>query len=107
MKTLKFEKKLVPFILSGEKVCTWRIFDDKGLSLGDELILINRDTKEEFANAKIVSVYEKKLKDMDDADYDGHERFVSNEKMIETYIGYYGDKVTGDSLVKIIKFILL
>lgn len=93
--------------MSGEKDVTWRIFDDKDLTIDDELVLINRDTKEEFANAKIISLREKKLKDIDDADLDGHEKFESNEKMIETYKGYYGNKVTGESLIKIIKFVLL
>ena len=107
MKTLKFENKLAELVLSGEKDVTWRIFDDKDLSLSDELILINRDTKEEFANAKIISLREKQLKDIDASDLEGHEKFENNEKMIETYKGYYGDEVTGDSIVKIIKFKLL
>ena len=107
MKTLKFEKKLVPLVLAGTKTVTWRPFDDKDLSVGDELILINRDTKEGFANAKIISVREKKFKDIEPTDYDGHETYESNEKMIETYKGYYGDKVTGETFLKIIEFKLL
>lgn len=107
MKTLKFENKLAELILSGEKDCTWRIFDDKDLQIDDELILINRDTKEEFGKAKIVSLREKKLGDMNDVDLEGHEKFQSNEEMVETYKGYYGDEVSGDSMVKIIKFQLL
>ncbi len=47
------------------------------------------------------------LKDLVDSDFDGHERFESEEKMYEEYRKYYGDKVTPESVVKIIKFKLL
>jgi len=106
-KTLKFENKLVEPILSGKKNCTWRLFDDKNLSVGDGLVFVNRDTLKEFAEAKIISIIEKELKNVDDFDFDGHESFGSKEEMIETYKGYYGDKVSEDSLVKIIKFRLI
>jgi len=104
MKTLKFKASLVPLVLSGEKDSTWRLFDDKDLRVWDELALINRDTGERFAEATIVSVREKKLGELQDADWEGHERYESEEKMYEAYRGYYGDRVTSDSVVKIIKF---
>ena len=107
MKTLKFENKLAKLVLRGEKDVTWRIFDDKDLTIDDELILINRDTKEEFGKAKIISVREKKMGDIVAADYDGHEKYESHEKMLETYRGYFGDAVTNESIVKIIEFKLL
>ena len=107
MKTLKFENKLVELILSGEKDSTWRIFDDKNLSVGDELILVNKDTGEEFGKAKIISVREKEIKDIEDIDFEGHEKYKNNEELIETYKKYYGDKVSGESIVKIIQFKLI
>ena len=107
MKTLKFENKLAELVLSGEKDSTWRVFDDKNLSVGDELILINSDTEEEFTKAKITTINEKKFKDISESDYDGHEEYKDNAEMIETYKKYYGDKLNGDSLVKVIKFKLL
>jgi len=107
MKTLKFENKLVRSILSGTKDTTWRFFDDKNLTVGDELVLINSDFEEEFAKAKIISLYEKKFKDIEINDQNGHEKYEDFYKMIEIYQKYYGDRVTGDSLVKIIKFKLL
>ena len=39
MKVLKFREYLVPLVLSGEKDSTWRLFDDKDLSVGDEIEL--------------------------------------------------------------------
>jgi hypothetical protein len=51
MKTIKFRDYLVPLVLSGEKNCTWRLFDDKDIQRGDNVSLINWNTKEPFANA--------------------------------------------------------
>ena len=104
MKTLKFNDHLVPLVLSGVKDSTWRLFDDKDLKEGDDLVLINKDTGDQFGKANIVSIREKRLGDLHDSDFEGHERFESEQKMYEAYKSYYGDKVTPDSIVKIIKF---
>lgn len=104
MKTLKFAPHLVPLVLSGEKTSTWRLFDDKDLQESDELMLINKETGEEFARATILNTREKKLKDLEEADFEGHEKFESVEKMYETYKSYYGDRVGPDTIVKIINF---
>ena len=103
-KSLKFEECLVPLVLSGEKTVTWRLFDDKDLRVGDEIDLINSNTKEVFRRAKLVEIREKPLGAITDKDFDGHEKFESEEKMYETYRKYYGDKVNKDTTVKIIKF---
>lgn len=104
MKTLKFMPHLVPMVLSGEKTSTWRLFDDKDLQKGDELILINKETGEEFSKATIIKVEEKKLKDLREEDFVGHEKFESEAKMYETYKSYYGEKVNPDTIVKMIDF---
>lgn len=91
-------------VLSGEKFVTWRIFDDKNLSTGDDLVFINIDTDEEFGTAIILEVREKSLKDINSDDYFGHEKFESHEAMFQTYVNYYGDKVTPETIVKIIRF---
>lgn len=108
MKTLKFVDNLIPLILSGEKTSTWRIFDDKNLSVDDELSFINKTTGEEFVQAKILSVREKTLGELNDEDYDaGHERYESKEKMLEAWQSYYDDSVTMDTPVKLITFELV
>lgn len=104
MKTLKFKPHLMPLVLSGEKDSTWRLFDDKDLQEGDELQFVNSETDEMFGTAIIVSTREKKLGDLEDSDFEGHEKFESEEKMYEAYRSYYGDKVTSESIVKIVKF---
>lgn len=104
MKTLKFKDYLVRLVLSGAKDATWRLFDDKDLKEGDELVLVNSDTGNPFGKALIISTREKRLGDLQDSDFEGHEKFESEEKMYEAYRDYYGDRVSADSIVKIIKF---
>ena len=104
MKTLKFAHHFVQLILSGEKISTWRLFDDKDLKEGDELLVVDKETGENFAKAEIVSVKEKKLADIEGADYSGHELYKKQERMYEAYRGYYGKEVGPDTIVKIIKF---
>jgi len=107
MKVIKFRKKLAEEVLTGRKNSTWRLFDDKDLKVGDEISLVVWETKEEFAKGKIAELKEKKLSEIGEKDFDGHEKFESNEEMLETYKKYYGEKVNWDSIVKIIKFKLL
>lgn len=107
MKTLKFRKNLSELILKNEKTTTWRIFDDKDIKQGDIIQFLVWETKEVFANAKIVKVVEKKFKDIDYQDIDGHEKFNSKEEMYETYSKYYNKKIDENTIVKIIKFQLI
>lgn len=104
MKTLKFAPHLVSKILSGEKTSTWRLFDDKDLSLGDDLLFVNAETMSVFGTAKITSVRTKTLGTLNDSDWEGHDRYASEEEMYASYRNYYGDRVTPDSEVKMITF---
>lgn len=98
--------KLVPLILSGEKTSTWRLFDEKNLQVGDDLLFINKGTGEEFGTAVITSVREKKLADITSEDEirEGHEQFRTPEERLSTYKAYYGDQVTGDTIVKMLQY---
>ncbi len=107
MKKLRFVNHLAELILRGEKTVTWRFFDDKNLQVGDELVLGNSDTGQEFAKAEIVEVKEKRLGEVTEKDYIGHEKYKDQDEMLDTYKGYYGDRITLDSVVKIIKFKLI
>ena len=108
MKTLKFRDYLVPLVLDGSKVSTWRLNDDKDLQIGDEITLINWNTGEEFATARITHVREKPLGEVDEADYaEGHERHDSKDTMLAEYRKYYGEDVTFDALLKLVKFELI
>lgn len=104
LKVIKFRDHLVKQILTGEKNLTWRLFDDKNLSEGDLVNLVNWNTGEKFGEAILTQVWEKKLGELEDSDFDGHEKFKSEEEMYKTYRTYYDDKVGPDTIVKIIRF---
>ncbi|HMO78181.1 MAG TPA: ASCH domain-containing protein [Candidatus Paceibacterota bacterium] len=104
MKTLKFFPELCEQILAGTKTTTWRLFDDKDLQIGDELVFVNKETLEQFGTGKITSLRTKTLRTLVESDWNGHERYASAKEMYATYRKYYGDRVTPDTEVKIINF---
>ncbi|OGM97790.1 MAG: hypothetical protein A2735_01375 [Candidatus Yanofskybacteria bacterium RIFCSPHIGHO2_01_FULL_41_21] len=107
MKSLKFKPELIELILDGSKRTTWRLFDDKNLEVGDEFEIINSETKENCGIGVIQDIKIKKLKDMDDTDFEGHEKYPNPEIKLIRLKELYGDKVNLDTIVKIIKFGLL
>jgi len=112
MKTIKLDHQLAELVRKGEKTAMWRIYDDKNLSVNDEIELIDKVQKDDpstwkiFANAVIDTIIEKRLGAITDDDYDGHERFESREAMIQTYQKYYGPEVNDNTPVKIVSFTL-
>lgn len=107
MKTLKFRAYLKESILNGEKITTWRLFDDKNLSVGDELSFVVWETGEEFARVKIISVRETALGKLTKEDWEGHETYTSEQEMYEHYSTYYKRPIDESATLKIIKFKLL
>ncbi|QQG46261.1 MAG: ASCH domain-containing protein [Candidatus Niyogibacteria bacterium] len=107
MKTLKFRHNLVQKVLDGSKTVTWRLFDDKNIQVGDQIELIDWESGGKFAEAKITGVREKKLGEIEEKDFEGHEKYQSNEEMLEHYKKYYEEKVDMNTEVKIIDFKLL
>lgn len=105
MKTVKFRPELAQLIMDGKKTTTWRLFDDKDLQAGDEIELMNKATLQPFGRATISWVTLKRIKDLDDADWEGHERFPSEEAMYAAYREYYpGREVGSETVVKILHF---
>lgn len=107
MKTLKFRKELSELILKNEKTTTWRLFDDKDIRKGDIIEFLIWENKEIFANAKIIEVVEKKFKELNEQDWEGHEKFETMEEMYATYRKYYNKEVNNNTVLKIIKFKLI
>lgn len=107
MKTLKFRNHLVREIEEGRKTVTWRLFDDKNLSVGDTLELLDWESGKKFAEAEITRVYEKKLGQIKESDFEGHEKYSSPEAMFQHYKEYYGDQITMDTPIKMINFKIL
>ena len=107
MKSLKFRPYLVQLILDRVKNTTWRLFDDKDIKEGDELLLFNWETLEEFAKAKVVSVKEKRFNELTEEDWQGHEKFESKNEMFMEYSKYYKQRIDENTKLKIIKFRLV
>jgi hypothetical protein len=103
-KTIKFRDFLVELVQKGEKDSTWRLFDDKNLQEGDDVDLVNWNTGEIFSEAVLTEVREKELGNLVPADFEGHEKFESEEAMYAAYRTYYGNRVTPETVVKIIRF---
>lgn len=104
MKTLKFKEKLVKMVSSGKKDVTWRFFDDKDLKEGDLVDFLVYETGNSFAKAEIINIREKKLRELKQEDFEGHEKFKDENEMYKTYRKYYGDRINSESVIKIIKF---
>lgn len=110
MKTLKLEHHVADLVQSGQKTSTWRLFDDKDLSVNDEVKFIDKvdpdrpETWKVIGIGRINTVIQKRLGDIAKEDFDGHEPFNSRQEMLETYQGYYGQNVNWDTPVKIIRF---
>ncbi|CAN5388710.1 hypothetical protein BH09PAT4_BH09PAT4_08500 [soil metagenome] len=113
MKSLKLDHQLANDVRTGKKTSTWRLFDDKDLSVNDRITLIdkvdphNHDTWLAFGEAVIDRVVEKRLGEIGKDDYDGHAMYASNEEIIKTYRDYYGSSVSTKTPVKIIHFTFL
>lgn len=104
MKALKFTPELSQLILDGKKTTTWRLFDDKDLKDGDIVTCLNSDTLGALGQAELRKVKVTSLGNLDESDWEGHEKFDSEEEMYKTYSSYYRRLVDGSTEVKIIKF---
>ncbi len=71
---------------------------------GDWLQFFNKETGELFGLATVTSVTTKTLGTLTDDDWEGHERYESEEAMYTEYRSYYGDMVDCDTEIKIIHF---
>ena len=104
IKTIKFTPELTELIKEGKKTTTFRLFDDKDLTVGDNFIMATRDgeTVTEFGKAVITEIQIKTLGTLQPDDYNGHEKLTTDP--VTSYKAYYGDKVTIDTEVKVIRF---
>jgi ribonuclease HI len=110
MKSLKFDHDLAQHILDGQKTNTWRLYDDKDISVGDTINIVdkvepgNPATWRVIGTARIEAIIQKKLGKVDESDYAGHEKFTTPEQLLKTYQAYYGPQVDLQTPVKIIHF---
>ena len=110
MKTLKFNHEDAQAIASGQKTNTWRLYDDKDLSVDDTVKIIDKVKPNQpsswriIGEGKITEIVEKKLGKVTGPDMDQHRKFGSLDEVLGTYRGYYGARVTTETPVKIIHF---
>lgn len=110
MKTLKFDHSFAQLIAEGKKTATWRLYDDKDLSVNDDIKIIDKIDPEDsktwqvIGQGKVTEIIEKKLGDVTSQDMAGHEVFDSQEEMLNAYKDRYGERVALDTPVKIVFF---
>ena len=110
MKKLKLDHALADLVRHGKKTSTLRLFDDKDLSVNDELLLIDKvdpadpSTWKEMGVATINQVTERRLGDLTEEDLDGHEPYSDQHAMLADFRRYYGPNVTLQTPAKIIQF---
>jgi ribonuclease HI len=109
MKTLKLEHSLADMVRAGKKTSTWRMFDDKNVSTGDVVELVDkvdparRETWQVMGTARIDQVVEKQLGSMTADEMQEH-NYASVDEMLTTFKGYYGSVVSLTTNLKIIRF---
>lgn len=103
MKTLKFREQLIALMKKGAKFTTWRLFDDKNLQKGERVALVNWEKGQKEGEATILSVEQKKFKDLTEKDWEGHEAFTSEKELYATYSKYYNKEIDSNTALKIIK----
>lgn len=105
--SFKFSPELVPLVLAGEKTCTWRLWDEKQLPIGETVELIARPNLNVFGEAIITSTTPKTMGELTQADKTGHETFESDEQMYTVYSNYYEKEVNHTTPVTVYHFQLL
>lgn len=110
MKFVKVSHKVAKLILSGEKNNTWRINDEKNISVDDTVGIIDKvdpkvpSTWQVIGTGHVSSVIQKRLSHVSDDDLGPGEDFESREHMLKMFKSYYGPDITERTTVKIIEF---
>lgn len=111
MKSLKFNHDAAQAIFKGKKTTTWRIDDDKDLSVDDEFVIVdkvNPNDKQSWVGigkGVVSQIIEKHLHDITENDIDGTEGYTTVKEMLVTFQQYLGDqKINQKTKIKIIKF---
>lgn len=110
MKTLKLDHELAQQIASGQKTSTWRMYDDKDISVNDEIQLIdkidahNRTTWRPIGIATVNTVVQKRVGELTLEDMEDYEEHESMDRLLEVFRGYYGSDVTEQTPIKLIQF---
>lgn len=109
MKALKVNHDLAQSILKGQTSVTWRLYDDKDLSVNDLVQIIDKvdpnrpATWKVIGVAQITKIVEKPLGDTDQSEHERGE-LRTKAQLLKTYREYYGSNVSTQTPVKIVHF---
>ena len=103
MKTIKVAPPLIAQLRNGTKTTTWRLFDDKDLTEGDRVTLVDKVSLREVGTAHIASVVVKTLGGVTEAQLREH-GYDDADAMYANLRGFYGERVTPETEVKMITF---
>lgn len=110
MKLLKVSHKIANLISTGRKNTTWRINDEKNISVDDDIGIVDKvnpkypDSWQVIGTGKVAEVLQKRLADIKKGDLGAGEDFSSQPEMLRTFRKYYGRDVNELTPVKIITF---
>ncbi len=80
------------------------MFDDKDIQAGDIIDVFNKETGDQFGVVTVTQVRVKTLGTLEESDWEGHDRYESDDVMYAEFRSYYGDSVGPDTEVKLIDF---
>jgi len=112
-KQLKFQHQLALNILNGTKTTTFRFFDDKNISVGDQIEVIDKVEQDNPVSWRVVGVMtvtevrEKRAGDVHGSDWDGHEQYDTIQDFIEIACSYYKQPITDETPIKIVRFSII
>lgn len=110
MKKLKLDHAAAQKVLSGKVSSTWRLYDDKDLTVNDAVALIDKvdpaapQTWRVIGVATITRVVEKRIGDIEQSDMRAGEDFDSPEILLEAMRQRYGMNVEWDTAIKLVYF---
>jgi ribonuclease HI len=110
LKYVKVSHKVSKLIMDGEKSSTWRINDEKNISVDDAIGIIDKVDPKDPSSWQIIgtghvnSVIQKRLSDVHSDDLGPGETFDSRQEMMKTFRKYYGPDISERTTLKIINF---
>lgn len=109
MKSLKFNHIEAENIKTGKQTATLRMYDDKDLSVNDELLVIDKVKEDDrqswqvIGRAIIFKVTEHKIGNLE-LDSGNFEQFGSMAELYEQMALFYGDVIEDSTPIKVIEF---
>lgn len=108
-KTLKLDHELATAVRMGTKHTTWRVFDEKNISVNDQIELVDKVDPSDMATWQIMGtavvdqIIEKRMEAITSAEMAEH-GYNSYDELYASFTSYYGDSIGPQTAIKIISF---